>query len=320
MPGVCENHEILVSYNGTAELNMTAGAVGQKEFNGNFRSNGDVDFNTVVTIGNNATGTVYARGNYATTGGSVLSTLTNASLFRGGTYTSLGDGALGLHGATCGALGFCLGVHFGNTNPGHGTQVTIPQMQQWHPDWAYLRSIADVVVTKDSQPFGSWDSASGTWVVGGHSFPAGTTTRYYVDGNVQLSGVSLFRTAAPHIAARGWISTTTLQVLSTGLLSGDVQSIDLIGEKDVMVGRDVLNLSAGTFQAEAVAISTGLGIQLLSAFDHTLNVFAYSERGEVWGLVVNVAALSKPKLCFAANGNSTLAVTGTIASSIRSLN
>jgi hypothetical protein len=39
-------------------------------------------------------------------------------------------------------------------------------MHRWHPDWAHLRRIADVIVNKDYQPFGSWDSAGGTWVVG----------------------------------------------------------------------------------------------------------------------------------------------------------
>jgi len=318
---LCDGKEILISWNGTAKLITAVSALGLKEFNGNFRSNGDVTFDTTVALGNNALGTVFARGNFNTSGASVLSTLTNATLSRGGSYSSVVDGAIGLHSLSCGLLGICFGTHFGNTTLGHGTQVTIPPMRQWRPDWAHLRRIANEKVTKDYQPFGSWDNASGTWIVGGYSFPASEQKLYYVDGNVKLSGVSLFRRAAPTIAARGWISMTTLQVLSSGLLAGDEQSIKLIGEKDVMIGRDVLDVSLGTFQSEAVVLSLGVGIQLVSVLDHTLDVFAYSQRGEVWGMVNNLASVnSKTRLCFAASQNSTLAMTGTLLSSIRSLN
>jgi hypothetical protein len=138
---------------------------------------------------------------------------------------------------------------------------------------------------------------------------------------VKLSGVSLFRTASPRIVARGWISMTSLTVLSAGLLSNDVQNIFLIGEKDVMIGRDVVNLTVPTFQSESAVLTLGPGINLTNALtNHTLNVVAYSQRGEVWGMVSTLTAVSRPRLCFIANQNATLAFTGTIATSVFPLN
>ena len=103
------------------------------------------------------------------------------------------------------------------------------------------------------------------------------------------------------------------------LLAGDVQNIYLLGEKDVMIGRDVLNLTIPTFQSEATALTIAQGVRLLNALDHTTNVFAYSQRGEVWGMVNNLTALSKPRICLLGNQNATLAFTGTILSTVHSL-
>ena len=316
--GVCENHELLVSYNGTAKLINEVAATSQL-FSGTIFSNADVTFQLDAAVANDASGSVYARNNFNNSGLAlgVLSMMTNANLYYGGSYVkAAGD----THLLTCGLLSICVGAHFGSSPPYHGTLTTIPKAIQPPQSFARLKRFANVIVNKDYQPFGSWDSSSGTWLVNGHSFPAGTQTHYYVDGNVKLGAISLLRTAAPWIVARGWISMTTLQVSSTGLLSGDVQTIYLLAEKDLEIGRDVTNVSVPTFQSESTVLTLAQGIQLATVLDHTLNVFGYSVRGEVWGMVNNLSTLSKPKICLLGNQNATLAFTGTIGSVVKSLN
>lgn len=317
----CNDHEILVSYNGTAKIINDVSALSNFiDGNGKIVSNGDVTFETDVATGSNATGTgsVYARGDFTNSGTNlnVFSNFNNVSLFVGGSYqrTALDVHVLG----TCGVLGVvCFGTHFGTTGLRHGSAATIPKVYPWQPDWKQYERWANVIVDKRSQPFGSWDAASGTWVVGGYSFPAGSQTLYYVDGNVQLSGVSLFRTAAPRIVARGWISATSVTVLSSGLLSNDVQSIYLIGEKDVYVGRDVVSLSASTFQSETLALTIAQGLQLASVVTpHTLNLIAYSQRGDVWAMVNTLSAGSRPRLCLLGYDDATLAFTGSVLTSV----
>jgi hypothetical protein len=324
----CNNQEILVSYNGTATLIDDVDALSNLvDGNGRIFSNNDVTFETVASVGANASGTgaILARNNFNNAGANLnlFSKFLNVSLSYGNSYVKAPlDSAV--HLLVCNPpVSVCQGAHFGTVKPQHGTQTTIAKAYPWQPDYQQLKRFANVIVNKHYQPFGSWDSSSGTWVVSGYSFPAGTQTLYYVEGNVKLAAVSLFRTASPRIVARGWISMTSLTVLSTGLLSGDVQSMFLIGEKDVMIGRDVTSLVGPSWQSESATLALGTalsqGINLVNV-DHTLNVIAYSQGGDVWGMVSNLSALSHPRLCFLANQDATLAFTGTLLTSVRPLN
>jgi hypothetical protein len=255
---------------------------------------------------------VYARGNLNSTGTALLSTLSNVNLYRAGSYNAAaGD----THNLLGGCIS-CVGFHFANGSQLHGASTTIPKAYPWRPDYARYKRFANVVVNKRYQPFGSWDDASNTWVTGGCSFSAGTQTLYYVEGNVKMSGVTLFHTAAPRIVARGWISMTTLSIVSSGLLASDVQRIELIAEKDVMIGRDVLDMTTPTFQSESAAMSLGQGVSLATAVSHTLNLKAISERGSAWAMTSNLSAASTPRMCLLGSQDATLAFTGTVGTSV----
>lgn len=315
---VCDGDVLLASTNGTARLVNTAATASQL-FGGNIFSNRDVEFQIDAAIANNASGTVRAGRDFNNAGLAlgVLSNLSGASLYYEGSYDPAPlDGLVHLLWPLA-----AVGVHFGNGGSSHHGQDVgpggIPEARQWRPDWKRLRRDATVVVSSESQPYGSWDAASGTWIVGTQGFAAGSTDRYYVEGNVRMTGINLTRTASPTIAARGWISVRSITVLATGLLGSDVQNVNLIAKGDLGIGRDVLDLNGGTFESLPSAISGGLGIGLdLVTVASRMNLFAYSEEGDAFAMVGTAAALARFRTCVLARGDATLARTASALTTV----
>ncbi len=220
-PEDCCNGMILCSLSsgGSARLDHLALAL-TTIFNGNIFSNRDVHLNSTIGLLPVATGNVYAVGNFYSEG-IVLGTSMAARLYRGGSYNNALD------------LLHLKGFHFANGGSGHGSGPAPSSRPMPVVDWdSAKRDPRTVIVNQDNYttvaPGSSW--GGGTWSV--NTFSLSPSTRYYVDGSVNISGLSLIGGASSEVWARGSIQVGTFSVLSA--LSE--QSLALVGEEDVVIG------------------------------------------------------------------------------------
>lgn len=302
---------IVFSDGGTARIATSVPSVATL-FNGTIYGNRDAAFVILAGGAIQGNGSVYAVNDLISNSAvSVLSTL-NANGFRGGNYT-----AYGTHADLLGSP--ALGVHFANGGGNHGVQQTVAARTFPHPDYDRIkRDSRTVIVNADRQPSGTWDSSSGTWVPTTLTAGSAADTIYYVDGNVDVATLNLVHAASMQIVARGWVSVGTVSLLSAGLVNNDVQTLSLVGEKDVYVGRQILSRLPLTINSEAAALAdsaSGIGLNVAGVAS-TNNVFAYSETGPVWTKISNVAALNTPRISLVGEGDTTLGFTTAVASTV----
>ncbi|MGH7857739.1 MAG: hypothetical protein ACREQY_10455, partial [Candidatus Binatia bacterium] len=174
---------LLFSDAGRARI-VTGGAA-TTLFNGRIFSNADVEFTFLAAAAVGGEGTVVTRRNLIESGILGLFVTLGATLVRQGDFV---PGLL--HSDVLNT-----GIHFSNGVSGHGVQQAVSSITFPLPDYETLRRDArTIVVNGDNVPFGSWDVASGTWVVSSSfDVPASTDGFYYVEGNADLEGVQLLR-------------------------------------------------------------------------------------------------------------------------------
>jgi hypothetical protein len=197
-------------------------------------------------------------------------------------------------------------------------------------------------VTKDHLPFGTWDTSTNTWTYTGLLvFPSSDQVIYYVEGNAMLGSIQLAGGTSAMIVTRGFLVFDTLALVTTSGLSESAsvkfargpntasvtvnvvvadnsQTLVMLAEKELSIGRPILSLSPLTFDTENQALlnaTTGIG---LTASNLALNNYiqGYSETATAWAKVSAIDALSTTKGNFCGNGDTTLAFNGSIGSSV----
>ncbi len=307
---------VMVAAGGNARTIVKVSAL-STFFNGDIHSNQDIDMNVLLALTPimfQASGNLYAVRNFINDSLLSLAATLSANLYRGGSYTSA---PLALHSD----LLIPLGIHFTNGSGGHGVQQTVASKTLPTPDWNEAKRKADVIVNKDNYatavPGSSWVSGSPYDIWSVSTWSIDPAKRYYVDGSVNIVGLRLANGAIPEIWARGRLSVNTLTLLGVG----NTQTVKLVGESDVALGR-ALDLALGTLVSENSAlgsITTGISLGASAAVGVATqtNIKAFSKSGEVWGLSTTAAALSKTGICFLAqSGQTTLAETVAIGSAV----
>jgi len=305
---------ILFSTGGDNVIASTVNIGAINLFHGNLISNNNTHFQTVLALLPYAVGSVSTVGNFYSDSLVVLAipTRMTATLTRGGSYVSSND------------LLHNVGFHFANGTNGHGAgpapaSSTLPV---WN--WDSAKRAADVIVNKDNYasvvPGSTW--SNGVWTMNNWNLTSGK--KYYVDGSASVTGVQGLRLgsgASTAIFARGAIGIGTLTLFA----AGNNQSLYLVGERDVAIGRTV-DVSANVLvSAPSLTISGSIttGISLSTTGVGLLNrtkIYAYSQTGEVWTNNATVAALSDVRACLLARGgNATLATTAAILTDVRAV-
>jgi hypothetical protein len=309
-------------------------------FNGSIFSNRDVEIGWGVAVLAGGNGQVKAYNNfYSNAALNLLSTLGATLTYRGAYVPEPGH--------SHGLIPLPRGVHFSNGI--HGAQdLTIAQRPYPHPNYAALKADPrTVIVNAQNVPFGSWDSATNTWVYSGIlKFPVSPTVIYYVDGNARLSSIYLSGGSTSSIITRGSLAIGQIGVLFPGVsLSGtvnvavgpagaaasvvanvaigSVQTLHLLAEKDLVLGRsDILSITASsatetnTLSALAYA-NAGLSLTTgLLNIASTTNILAWSDTSTAWVLAsgLDLAATTRANVC--ANGDATLAFRSSVASTV----
>lgn len=282
-------------------------------FNGLIHSNQNVSFNILAGTIFNGQGTVNAVGDLISNSAVALLTTLNANGYRGGSYVGQG-----IHTDPLGIP--LLGIHFANGTSNHGSGPAPSVRTFRHPDYDRIkRDPNTTIVNQDNVPFGSWDVSSGTWVYTGTlSGAANSTTYYYVDGNADLTTIQLANSTNLKVVARGWIALQTLNVLTTGLLSGSSESLELIAEEELYVGRQLLSRNPLTVETESAALSAATtGIYLGAPTVATTSfITGYSETSTAWVKVSWLTALSTARVSLTGKNTTTLAFNGNVASNL----
>lgn len=291
----------------TTLFNRNAGTA-----NGEIFSNNDVEMSMLAGAAFNGYGDVYARDDFRDTSVVSLLSTVNARLFRGGDYDAA---PIHLHVPILNTP--LTGLHFSNGSSGHGQSSTIAARTLPVPDWETAKRNATYLVNSETYstvvPGSAW--TNGTWVVNTFSVTPGAS--YYVDGNVNVVGLQLLGGSSSEIWARGLIGVNKLSLLAIG----GTQTIKLIGERDVAIGR-ALNGALTALVDESAALTSivdgvSLGSTGVGALTRT-NVVLYSQKGEAWAMSTTAAALSDTRACLLSHaGNSTLAFTVAIGSSVQ---
>ncbi|MGH7897426.1 MAG: hypothetical protein ACREQQ_05705, partial [Candidatus Binatia bacterium] len=227
---------IVFAESGDARLLSTVG-VSSDLFDGNVFSNQDAEISLLASagaLGFRATGNVTAVGNFINH--STLGVLSNlsATLLRGGAYTTP-VGSTHAHVPIVGTP--LLGMHFsnGSSPSGDGAQTTVASRTLPVPDWDRAKRSATVIVNDDNYatvvPGSSW-TANDIWNV--NTWSLNPNARYYVDGSVNVVGLQLASGLTAEIWARGRIAIKRVSLLAIG----GTQSLFLIGENDVAIGRE----------------------------------------------------------------------------------
>lgn len=304
----------------------TVAALASGLFNGEIFSNNDVEIAAALAVAVEGSGNIYARNRFRDEGLSVaginnittgvLSTM-DAQLFSGVAYTPAGLLGLGIDIHLLGPLAR-LGIHFANGALNHGQTQAIAARPFPQVDWEALRrDTRTVIVNAENVPFGSWDSASGTWVVGSiFAPPVDSDEIYYIEGNAHIVSLQLVKGAKMTIAARGWSAIESLNVLSLGLLSGSRQDLRVITQGKNTIGLKVLAYAPLQLESTLNALSPtldmalGIGLDVASVLNTDNRLFAYSERDDVWAKVSTLSATNgSHRMSLIAKNNATIAYT-----------
>jgi hypothetical protein len=313
--------------------------LGGRIFDGDIFSNRDAEISWAIAVASTAAGNVKAYNNfYSNALITVLTTLAANLTYRGSYILESGHSHLPLVGK---------GVHFANGI--HGVQdLTITKQPFAHPDYSKLKAdTRTVIVNANNVPFGSWDSATGTWVYSGAlEFPASPTIIYYVEGNARIASVYVSGGSSSAIVTRGSLAIGLVGVLYPGISIsgsanvavgptgaaasvvanvsvGSVQRLHLIAEKDLVVGRwDVLNVSIGSSTETntlSVVANANAGLTLTTGLLNIASendIFAWSDTSTAWVMASGLDAAATTRACVGAEGDATLAFRANIASRV----
>lgn len=116
----------------------------------------------------------------------------------------------------------CPGIWFSNGEGHRGEQVAVDSRPLPIADFEGIKTLpTTVVVSEDFQPFGTWNSSTGTWEYDGTLvFPGWPDVTYYVEGNARIGALRLAEESRAAVVARGSIAVGQVSLLNVPLVGG----------------------------------------------------------------------------------------------------